>query len=70
MKVAKPVDSKKMGKFDNKMANTGKLLLIIFKMSYKSCYFGRVSYCRNVWCDPFTQFVIFSNKEIKIGKLR
>jgi len=60
-----------MGKFDNKMANTGKLLLMIFsKCHTKVAILVESVIAKKSGVTLSLSFVILSNNEIKIAKPR
>ena len=70
-KVAKRGDSKIMGKFDNKIANTGTLLLMIFSKCHTKVVIFVVSViAKKSDATLSISFVISSNNDIKIAKPR
>ena len=60
-----------MGKFDNKMANTGKVLFMIFsKCHTKVAILVESVIAKKSGVTPSLSFVILSNNEFKIAKPR
>ena len=60
-----------MGKFDNKMANTGKLLLMIFsKCHTKVAILVESVFAKKSGVTHSLSSVILSNNEIKVAKPR
>ena len=58
-----------MGKFDNKMANTGKLLLMIFsKCHTKVAILVESVFAKKSGVTHLISSVILSNNEIKVAK--